>query len=335
VAALVGEIRSNPFITVTAPGSRSLKTGQNVTFSVTAADVDSRPLTLAAADLPLGAAFTDNGNGTGIFSWTAAEGQIGLFNVRFDAHNDLGHMDSAATRITVSDDSVIVEPDVLTAAQLFRAEPGDTWTYRHNIGRKLTITVLDEKKSINGIETKVFRDSHNSREYYTADADGLRLHGAFTPNVAMPGGRRANMTLTFDPPLRLTNGVIEFDQSVVSIGVVRSNPLPGVGVIEVPYSAIFAIDRIEDVATPAGVFDTVAVRGTLKILGQSDSLMGLFIVPGIGVVSSGSTHPPDSDSLELIRTNVAAFTVDASSLPDGERGVAYNSSLNVNPPDSP
>jgi hypothetical protein len=99
--ALVGEIRSNPFITITAPGSRSIKPGQGVSFSVTAEDVDSRPLALVAAELPVGATFTDNGNGTGRFSWTPSAGQTGIFNVRFEAHDDLGHMDTAATRITV------------------------------------------------------------------------------------------------------------------------------------------------------------------------------------------------------------------------------------------
>jgi hypothetical protein len=335
VPALLGEIRSNPFVTLTAPASRSLKTGGNVSFTVTAAEINCRPPTLTAVDLPLGATFNDNGNGTGTFSWTPAGGQTGMFYVRFEAYSDSGYMDSAATRITVNEDPIIIEPDVLTAAELFPAEAGDTWTYQHNVRKKLTITVLEEKKWINGIETRVFRDSHNSKEYYTADADGLRLHGTFTPSVAIPGGGRANMSVTFDPPLRLTNGVIEPGQTVASAGMVRSNPLPRVGTIEAAYSAVFTVDVLE-VSTPAGAFDAVAVRGTLKISGQYDTLMGLFVAPGIGVVRSGSIQPPNSsNTLELIRTNVAPFTMNAASFPEGERGVAYNTSLDITPPGSP
>jgi hypothetical protein len=85
--------------------------------------------------------------------------------------------------------------------------------------------------------------------------------------------------------------------------------------------------RQERVSVPAGVFDTVGLLGTVKISGQNDSYPGLFIVPGIGVIVGDNTR--------LIRTNVAPFSIGAVSLPDGERGIAYNASLDINPPGAP
>jgi hypothetical protein len=326
-AALTGEIRINPIVTLSAPGQRSVEVGESLNFTISGTEINGQDLTLTPTDLPFGASFADLGNNTGVFAWTPADGQSGTFNIGFVAENDLGDTDTALTRIVVRDEPVPPESDVFTAADLFRAEPGDTWTYQYAVRKKLTVTVLGETKLINDVATRIFQDSNNYKEYYSADDDGLRLHRTSQPNVRLRNGESANVTFTFDPPLRLTNRVVELGHSVVSFGTVRSNPLPGIGVMELPYSALFQMKRQDRVSVPAGVFDTIALLGTVKISGQNDSYPGLFVVPGIGVIVGDNTR--------LIRTNVAPFSIEAASLHDGERGIAYNASLNVNPPGAP
>ena len=58
-----------------AIGAKSIAKGQLLTFTISAADPDSDPLTFTATGLPGGASFLDNGNGTAVFSWTPAADQ--------------------------------------------------------------------------------------------------------------------------------------------------------------------------------------------------------------------------------------------------------------------
>ena len=56
-----------------------------LSFAVSAGDPDGTIPALSAAPLPAGASFTDRGDGTGLFSWTPAEGQAGVYAVTFKA----------------------------------------------------------------------------------------------------------------------------------------------------------------------------------------------------------------------------------------------------------
>ena len=68
--ALRGEIRynANVVVTLTAPTHLTAIENQNLTFTVTAADAQSRHVVLSATGLPVGASFIDNGNNTGTFN---------------------------------------------------------------------------------------------------------------------------------------------------------------------------------------------------------------------------------------------------------------------------
>ena len=58
---------------------------QPLSFTVLATDPQSSPLTLTAASLPVGAVFTDNKDGTGLFTWTPSLGQAGRYEIAFTA----------------------------------------------------------------------------------------------------------------------------------------------------------------------------------------------------------------------------------------------------------
>ena len=53
-------------------GNKSVADGNDLIFAITASDPDNDRLTLTAGNLPSGSDFTDNGDGTGSFSWLGA-----------------------------------------------------------------------------------------------------------------------------------------------------------------------------------------------------------------------------------------------------------------------
>jgi hypothetical protein len=60
-----------------------VQTGSFVGFIVKATQANGDPLVLTSSMLPSGATFTDNGDGTGTFSWTPSSGQTGEFPIQF------------------------------------------------------------------------------------------------------------------------------------------------------------------------------------------------------------------------------------------------------------
>jgi hypothetical protein len=101
--ALHGEIRFNahPVVAVTAPTTLTIVQNQDVNFTVTATDAQSRHVVLSATGVPAGATFIDNGNNTGTFNWTPTSAQSGNFFVTFQGDNLSGDTGVAVTHITV------------------------------------------------------------------------------------------------------------------------------------------------------------------------------------------------------------------------------------------
>ncbi|MCH7947634.1 MAG: tandem-95 repeat protein, partial [candidate division Zixibacteria bacterium] len=92
-------------------GAQSTTENVLLSFGVTATDIESIP-TLTTSTLPIGAVFTDNGNGTGSFDWTPTFLQSGSYNVTFYATDDSTAVDSEVVTITVNDFN---QPPVLAA----------------------------------------------------------------------------------------------------------------------------------------------------------------------------------------------------------------------------
>ncbi len=88
--------------TLAAIGSQSTGEGINLNFAVTATDPDSTIPTLSTSTLPTGAAFVDNGDGSGTFDWTPDYTQSGTYSVTFYADDGLA-TDSELVTITVNE----------------------------------------------------------------------------------------------------------------------------------------------------------------------------------------------------------------------------------------
>jgi len=67
---------SNMPPTLQVPASRSVKTGTQVSFTITASDNDGDTVTLSSSSLPFGASFN---LGTGLFTWTPTPDQANQF----------------------------------------------------------------------------------------------------------------------------------------------------------------------------------------------------------------------------------------------------------------
>ncbi len=81
-------------------GPKSVNAGANLNFGTSASDPNSTIPTMTAVNLPTGATYTNNLNGTGTFNWTPTFAQAGSYNVTFIASDGL-LADSEVVAITV------------------------------------------------------------------------------------------------------------------------------------------------------------------------------------------------------------------------------------------
>jgi uncharacterized protein (TIGR03437 family) len=82
VSILINPVNDAPVLTV--PGPQSVDEGRELTFTISATDVDAgQTLTFTAENLPAGASFTQTGGTTARFVWTPSNTQAGNYMVRF------------------------------------------------------------------------------------------------------------------------------------------------------------------------------------------------------------------------------------------------------------
>ncbi len=70
---------------ITSIPDHTVLLGNPIVLLVQASDPDGTIPRLSAMPMPAGARFADNGDGTGLFSWTPAEGQESAYRIRFAA----------------------------------------------------------------------------------------------------------------------------------------------------------------------------------------------------------------------------------------------------------
>jgi len=101
VTITVNEV-GNQLPELTAIGAKSTDENINLNLTITATDIESIPV-LTTSSLPSGAAFLDNGDGTGTFDWTPTFLQSGSYDVTFYATDDSSAVDSEVVTITVNE----------------------------------------------------------------------------------------------------------------------------------------------------------------------------------------------------------------------------------------
>ncbi|MFA4953636.1 MAG: Ig-like domain-containing protein [Candidatus Pacearchaeota archaeon] len=84
-------------------GTKTIIENETLRFIITATDPDGNSINLSASELPNGATFTDNKNGTGLFLWTPNLEQAGSYSVTFEAIDTTRKIDRKTASIIVTD----------------------------------------------------------------------------------------------------------------------------------------------------------------------------------------------------------------------------------------
>jgi hypothetical protein len=177
-------------------GNKEVPAEVNLNFGVSASDPDGETPDLVVGILPPGAAFVDNGNGTGTFDWTPAVADIGFHMVRFIAIDDFDAADTEMVQINVTAPN---SPPVIEPIEDFYMTECDTLS--------ATLSAVDPDED----PISMWVDPLADNMTFTDNGDGTGLL-YFTPNFVQEG--------TYPLTLHASDGELE---SSVSFNVIVEN----------------------------------------------------------------------------------------------------------------
>ena len=158
----------------------------------------------------------------------------------------------------------IVLGETFISAEYFPLASGNSWTYQVTgaFGTyNETMTVLPGTTNINGIATKAVQYSDGDVDYFTSDVNGIRYHrnrDASPPPL---------MTVTFVPPLVVTQGTMRIPEIINSSGTVWVTDEMA-GTFPLNYTATSATEALETVTVPAGTYDTIRLSDSTNVVGN-------------------------------------------------------------------
>ncbi len=206
-----GDLTDDELVTVTvtntnqAPvldpiGSQSVAEGVLLSFTVTASDPDGTIPTLTTSTLPTGASFTDNGDGTGSFSWTPDYTQAGSYDITFTA-NDGDLTDDELVTVTVTNTN---QAPVL--------DPIGSQSVAEGVVLSFTVTASDPDGTIPSLSTSALPTGAS----FTDNGDGT---GSFswTPDYTQAG--------SYDITFTANDGDLT-DDELVTVTVTNTNQAP-------------------------------------------------------------------------------------------------------------
>ncbi len=199
-----------------------------------------------------------------------------------------------------------------TTAEYLPLADGNFWTYSvtGTFGSyNETVTVLPGTTTINGVPTKALQTSggpdDQGVEYWTSDINGIRLHGAYIPNSDAGPGK-----LYLEPPLVNANSTMTVNETVTSSGK-ATFIFDYHGKYVLDYESTSTLERLETVAVPAGRYETVKFRDSMRIFGSilnqpyDDTSTGsTWLAKDTGVVRDTYMDFEGNELTELISTNV-------------------------------
>ena len=152
--------------------------------------------------------------------------------------------------------------ETIGSSEYFPLVDGYTWTYQITdpFGRYTsTGTVLPGgTKIINGVKTKIIKDSDGSYGYYTSDLSGVRTHGVYFP---------PEDSVYFDPPIVMGKSTMAILETVTSTGLAEFI-LGSLGTYYLNYTAHYTVEGKETITVPAGTYETVRIGYDLRIFGD-------------------------------------------------------------------
>lgn len=170
------------------------------------------------------------------------------------------------------------------SAEYLPTSPGTIQTYRTNDSTVSTVKILPETATVMGMKTSVAVNEKTGVSIcYTSDNEGILIHRQLFPNVYIQRADSKDLLITFIPPIRLADGLVEVGQTAYSIGTAQYALLPQNWVIDLDYIATYTLQGRKDVVVSAGTFDSLIFEGTLIISGDLES-EAVYISKGIGLV---------------------------------------------------
>ena len=167
----------------------------------------------------------------------------------------------------------------------FPLSSGDSWSYTMDGFSPSVATVTEGTTAINGVSTKEVQFTDGFIGYYTNDDDGIRLHRQFEPGVFILGVGTVDLTVTFIPPIKIADAETDIGQTVDSSGIARTNNLPELGVLDLPYNSSFTVEGFESITVPAGSFTSLRLQGTLIADGELISST-LYLAENAGLLKA-------------------------------------------------
>ncbi len=189
---------------ITCPGSQSVNENELLEFDVSATDSDGTIPSLSAQDLPSGASFVDNGDGSGTFSWTPTYAQSGDYDVTFIASDGFLE-DSCVVDITVNN---VNRPPEITC-------PGDQFVIEDNL-LEFDVSATDPDGTIPSLSAQDLPSGAS----FVDNGDGSGTF-SWTPTHTQEG--------EYDVTFTASDGDLE-DTCVVHITVYDAGPVPPVAV---------------------------------------------------------------------------------------------------------
>jgi hypothetical protein len=171
----------------------------------------------------------------------------------------------------------------VTSSDYFPLTPGTKWSYIVNDKDTVKCSVLKEKVKVGGVETSViYYPQRNIKQNYTSDSQGIRLHQMPIEDLCIDYYGCFDLTVTLSPPIVLAGGTMDVGQTFKSSGIAKTNSLPYVGSLELPYSASFTFEGFETVSVPAATFYAARLSGSYTIAGETIGDI-LFLAQDLGV----------------------------------------------------
>ncbi|NUM55347.1 MAG: PQQ-dependent sugar dehydrogenase [Candidatus Hydrogenedentes bacterium] len=192
-------------------GPKGAVEGVQLQFDVTATDPDSGPPSLSVLDLPIGATFIDNGNGTGTFAWTPAEGDAenSPYLVTFSA-SDETDSDSEIVEITVSSPNTPPHVETIGGKSGVEGVPLAFYVYAHD--HDGTVPSLSASNMPSGAEFHEHGEgegefhwlppvgsAENSPYFVTFTASDGELTHSETVSITISPGNSAPVVAAFGP----------------------------------------------------------------------------------------------------------------------------------------
>ncbi|MCH7878133.1 MAG: hypothetical protein IH914_02325 [candidate division Zixibacteria bacterium] len=238
-------------------GPQSTTENLNLNFAVSASDIESIP-SLSAVNLPAGASFTDNLNGTGLFDWTPTFLQSGVFSVTFIAVDDSLAADSEVVVITVSEGG-----NQLPVLALIGAKSGT-----ENVNLNFAISAADIE-SVPALSAA----SLPSGATFTDNLNGTGVFN-WTPDFTQSG--------VFNVTFKATDDSLAVDSEVVTITISNTNRAPvanaGVDQAGAPVGTLLALDGTgsSDPDLDPLNYNWTQVSGTPVILSSASAAQPTF-----------------------------------------------------------